>query len=148
MSRKLTRVEAEDLGILHPQDKQRSNGELQARAVNNGLGVSATVLPEGAEGWQKAHLHESISEIYHVVVGAILLVEQTVCGTPLTRRLVVGEHRTVSCGVPHTVYVAGGTKFATIKHPVDPLHSDWHAVPELDAYIDEQGAALVVQYLR
>lgn len=105
------------------------NGELRFRLMHlNGGGYIRTVAVEGS-GWQVAHYHEQVAEVYVVEAGWMGFVERV--GAQLKARVLrPGEVVSSAPGISHNVYLPDAAVIHTVKLP-GMLENDWQEDPEL-----------------
>ena len=81
-------------------------------------------------GWQKPHLHDSVTELYVVQKGWILLAAEE-RNRVLIKKYNEGDHFVVHAKVPHAVYLSKNAVTHTVKYGDCP-ERDWHGYDSLD----------------
>jgi hypothetical protein len=92
-----------------------------------------TLAPKNiAPGWQNAHSHEVIQEMYFVISGKVNFVHLDKDGEYIENTYSAGDHFLASIGIPHNVYMHKGAIIFTVKFGKDLPEHDWKASEELD----------------
>ncbi len=89
------------------------------------------------DGWQRAHYHMGLKEVYIVLSGRMAIAILEASGDCVVRNLEVGECFTIESGVHHNVWLSAGATIATVTYgkPVSNAKrggSDWYPSTEFD----------------
>ncbi len=105
------------------------NDEMRFRLIS-GHGSSYILTKSGHTAyWQKAHLHQMMTELYLVEKGSAIIVIYENERYQL-KRLYENESLMIKPGVAHNLYIFEDSIIHTVKYGA--LSNDWHSYPELD----------------
>lgn len=107
------------------------NGEKRFRQICS-KDKTAYIRSEGVNKgyWQNSHFHKTISEVYIVQKGNILLV-QYIDNKLYVKKIVENEIYNVKPNVPHNVYMYPNTVVHTVKYG-EVEEYDWQEFKKLD----------------
>lgn len=105
------------------------NDEMRFRLIS-GHGSSYILTKSGHTAyWQKAHLHQMMTELYLVEKDSAIIVIYENERYQL-KRLYENESLMIKPGVAHNLYIFEDSIIHTVKYGA--LSNDWHSYPELD----------------
>lgn len=126
---------AANYGISTNHEKMK-NGEIRFRLVSNdGSAYIRTHADSNnrnrKSGWQNAHYHKKVKEIYVVQSGLMIFCSKE-NGETTYQSLVTGEVIATEPYIPHNVFLQENSIIHTIKC-TSGAEPDWYPDPELDA---------------
>lgn len=113
------------------------NGEKRFRQICSKDKTAYIRAEGGTKGyWQNSHFHNSISEVYIVQKGSILLA-QYINSNVNIKKIEENEIFNVKPNVPHNVYMYPNTVLHTVKYG-EVKEYDWQEFKKLDDILKEK----------
>lgn len=121
-------LKQQDITMEH---EQMPNGENRFRIKTTDNSMVSFCKSEKISGWQNAHYHKNLRELYIVQTGEVILVIQDKENKIDYHLLHTGETYMVEPDVKHNVYLLEGASTCVIKFGAQ-MEKDWFPAIELD----------------
>jgi mannose-6-phosphate isomerase-like protein (cupin superfamily) len=138
----VSEAQIKNYGVTLEISDMPTNGETRIRLkFDDGTTYIRTLANGEKEGWQNAHYHRGVSEMYIVQKGSIVFAEYIKNNDIGYHEYAVGDVFTVKPNVEHNIYMMKGADIHTVKYGIPVPHPD--KKDKADWWDDTNGCALL-----